>query len=227
MRDLYLQEELLLLALRDREGTNALNLLHMALGAGLMAELMLQDRIEVRGEKRKARVHHKPGKPLGDPILDDCLSRIANAKRLARPTVQLSRFTQMSKLKHRVAAGLCRLGVLREDEKKVLLLFTRKIYPEVNPKPERALIARLESAIFNRSAEIDVRTRALLSIAHSVRLLPLIFDKKQIKEQKKHIEALVAQDPIGSWIKTLLEEAQAAAAAAGASTVIVTTSVIV
>ena len=75
-----------------------------------------------------------------------------------------SRIAGTSKLNHRIARELCNKGVLRADEDKVLLVFTRTVYPELNPVPERKLIERLEKAIFGQQREIDPRTVVLLSL---------------------------------------------------------------
>jgi hypothetical protein len=46
-----------------------------------------------------------------------------------------------------VAGGLGARGVLREEVDRVLWLFRRRIYPEVDPGPERELLQRLRRAV--------------------------------------------------------------------------------
>ena len=48
----------------------------------------------------------------------------------------VSRLTSIKHLKHIVAEELCRQGILRAEQAKVLLLFRRRVYPELDPRPE-------------------------------------------------------------------------------------------
>jgi len=141
---LFLHEEILLLALRDEEGTIASGTMYQyAIGADLLAELLLSKRIEVEQSGKRKLVNLVSPSPLGEPLIDQCLEKVSSAKRRAVLQTWVSRFAGVKNLKHRVAQQLYRRGILRADEDKVLLIFTRKIYPEVNPEPEKELIERL------------------------------------------------------------------------------------
>lgn len=91
------------------------------------------------------------------------------------------------------------------DEKTILLLFTQRIYPEINPEPEREIINRLHSTIFTDTDDIDARTIVLLSLAKSANILPVIFGKKEIKQRKKRIEQIVNGDIAGKATKEAIE----------------------
>ena len=126
---LFLHEEIMLLALRDEEGTIVSGTMcPYALGGAIVAELLLHERVGVAPTDKKKRVNVIDPTPIGEPLLDECLERLSSAKRRAGLQSWVSRFASLKNLKHRVAEQLCRLGVLRADEDKVLLLFTRKIY---------------------------------------------------------------------------------------------------
>lgn len=212
---LFLHEELLLLALRDKEGTFASGeMCAYGLGGAILAELLLHERIGVAPEDRKKRVNVIDPTPIGEPLLDECLERLRSAKRRATLQSWVSRFAGLKKLKHRVAEQLCRLGVLRADEDKVLLLFTRKIYPEVDPEPERELIARLEKAIFTDNEALAPRTVVALSLAHSANLLKVVFDKKALKTRKERISRIVNGEITGKATREAIQAMQAAVAVA-------------
>jgi hypothetical protein len=229
---LFLQEEILLLALRDEEGTVAADhTFRFALGGAMLAELLLAKRIAIDEGKS---AHEESGvggwlsrvfsernlvdlvsdAPLGDPLLDECLERIATAKRRASIKTWVTRFSNVSKLQHRIAEGLCERRVLRADEGTILLIFKRKIYPELDPKPERALIERLRKAIFTEVREIDPRTVILLSLADSAKLLRVPFDRKKLRERRKRIERITDGDLMGKATKEAIQAAQAAMTAA-------------
>jgi hypothetical protein len=109
-----------------------------------------------------------------------------------------------------VAEQLAKRRILRIDEDKVLWIFTRKIYPEVDPQPERELIERLRQAIFGDGAEIDPRTVVLLSLANSADLLKLAFDKKQLKSRKARIEQVVNGELTGKAANEAIQAMHAA-----------------
>ena len=135
-RSLFLHEEIMLLALHDDKGTVSSGNYPYAIGGAVLADLLLSGRLRV-DEKGKKIVGLRSDRPLGDPVVDECLAKVAEAKRRATVETWVSRFAGLRDLKHQVAQGLCKHGILRADEDKVMWIFTRKIYPEVDPRPER------------------------------------------------------------------------------------------
>ena len=208
---LFLHEEILLLALRDEEGTIASGTMYQyAIGAALLAELLLSKRIEVEQSGKRKLVNPIVSTPLGYPLIDECLEKIFVAKRRAVLQTWVSRFAGIKNLKNRVAQQLCRRGVLRADEDKVLLFFTRKIYPEINPEPERELIARLRYAVLTDTDDIEPRTVVLLSLASSTGLLKMAFNKKELKERKVRIKQIVNGEITGKAATEAIQAMQAA-----------------
>lgn len=208
---LFLHEEIMLLALRDEEGTIASGALYQyAIGAALLAELLLSKRIEVEQSGKRKLVNLVSPSPLGEPLIDECLEKVRSAKRRAVLQTWVSRFAGVKNLKHCVAQQLCRRGILRADEDKVLLVFTRKIYPEVNPEPENKLIERLKHAIFTDTRDIDPRTVVLLSLANSTGILKVVFDKKKLKGRKARIKQIVDGEITGKAATEAIQAMQAA-----------------
>ncbi|MFQ5655677.1 MAG: GPP34 family phosphoprotein [Planctomycetota bacterium] len=209
---LRLHEEVLLLALRDEEGTIAAGTLYQyAIGGAILAELLLERRVAVDGRKKNRKlVDGIDPTPLGAPILDECLQRISTARRRASLQTWVSRFASIKDLKHRVAGRLCERGILHEEEGKILLFFTRRIYPESDPRPERELIERLRRAIFTDSGDVDPRTGVLLSLANSASLLRVVFDRKELKGRKERIERIVNGELVGRATKEAIEAIHAA-----------------
>ena len=223
---LFLHEEILLLALRDKEGTIASGTMYQyAIGAALLAELLLSKRIEVEQSGRRKLVNSIISTPLGDPLIDECLEKIINAKRRAVLQTWVSRFAGIKNLKNRVAQQLCRRGILKADEDKVLLIFTRKIYPEVNPEPEKELIERLRYAVLTDADDIDPRTIVLLSLANSTGLLKMSFNKKELKERKVRIKQIVNGEITGKAATEAIQAMQTAVMVACIIPALITTSV--
>jgi len=208
---LYLYEEIMLLALRDREGTIFSGTMYnFAIGGAVLAELLMAKRIDVEVVKKRKYARILSPSPLGDPLVDGCLAMLGGAKRRDKLQTWVLKFANTKNLKHRVAEQLAKRRILRIDEDKVLGIFTRKIYPEVDPQPERELIDRLRQAIFGDGAEIDPRTVVLLSLANSADLLKLVFEKKQLKSRKARIEQVVNGELTGKATNEAIQAMQAA-----------------
>lgn len=225
-RRLRLHQELMLLALEDREGTTRLGSNYAyGIGGAILAELLLDGRIRIEERRRKKFVGLIDDAPLGAPVLDTCLGRIAAAKRRATLQTWVSRFSSIG-LKHQVARELCRLGVLRADESKVLFIFKKTVYPELDPAPERELIERLRRAIFTDAEDLDPRTVILVSLARSSDLLRNVFPKKDLKARKRRIERVVNGEVLGRATREAIEAAQAAVVVAAIIPAVVTTTAV-
>jgi hypothetical protein len=211
---LYLHEEIMLLALHDNKGTAALGSMHQyALAGAILAELLLAERVSVEQGNKKL-VNIASDEPFGEPLIDECFGRIITAKRRARAQTWVQRFAYTKKLHHRVAQGLCTRGILRVDEDTVLLFFHRNVYPEIDPKPERMLIQRLEEAIFGDDDCLDPRTSVLVSLADSAHLLTIPFNKKDLRSRKKRIQQISNGHMMGEATKSAVQAAEAAMLAA-------------
>ncbi len=222
---LYLYEEVLLLALRDRKGTIASGTMYQyAIGGAILAELLLSSRVEIEQVRKKKFLKLTDSTTLGDPLIDECLEKVKNAKRRAVLQTWVSRFAGVRQLKHRAARQLCRRGILRMEEDEILLIFKRKLYPEVNPVPEQQIIRRLETAIFTENADIDPKTVVLLSLAKSAELLKVVFDKKRLKSRKARIEQIANGEVTGKAAREAIQAMQAAVMVAVVMPMMITTT---
>ena len=211
---LDLHHELLLLTLKDEEGVPEFgsNYLYGMSGA-MLAELLLRERIEIEEDRKRKFLKLRDPSPVGDPALDAALLKMAAAKRRATLQTWVMRLGTQT-LKHVVAGELCRRNVLRADEDKVLLIFTRKIYPELDPRPEREIVQRLRNAIYREGSEVDPRTAILVSIANSSNVLKNVFPKDELKARKENIERIVRGEATGAATLQAVQAAQTAAAMA-------------
>lgn len=213
--DLYLHEQILLLALRDEKGTieSRAGWYSLALGGALFSELLLAGRIAVAGGK-KSLVDLKGRAALHEAVLDECLDLLANAKRRRSATRWVQKFAGLKRLRHRVAEGLCRRGILKDAEDRILLLFTRKAYPTVDPGPERRLVAEMRDAVFGDAEAVDPRTSILVALAHATGLLRVHFERKELKARQERLERLANGDLASAATRAAVQAAQVAAMAA-------------
>ncbi len=216
---LHLYEEVMLLALKDREGKPELGSMYQyAIGGALLAELLAAGRVRLEGDKPRVLVIDST--PLGDTLLDKCLERIRTVKNPKKADDWVAAFASLKNLKHKAVAGLCARGILRQEEKKVLLFFTSKLYPQVDPCPEREVVERLRAAIFTRGASVEPRTVLLVALAGASDLLNMVFERKDLKAAGEEIERLVDSSPIGLATRKAVEAAQAAAISVATSAAI-------
>lgn len=210
-KKLHLYEEILLLGLRDKVGSVHFGInLQLALAGAIVAELLLDKNIIIQHEKKKKFVKLTNNRYSKDQVLDSGLEKLRNAKRRGQLQAWVSRLANVSGLKQKAAESLCQKGVLKMEESKVLLIFKRKLYPEINPKPEKELIAAMSDAILSDSNDIDPHTLVLISICESTGMLKHLFEKKMLKERKSRIKEIMNGNLVGKATKEAVEALQAA-----------------
>ncbi len=222
--DLRLHQELLLIALRDDTGTpeSRAGMVDIALGGAILSELVIEGCVSI-AEGKKPLVDLVAAKPLDDAVLDECVDLVAAAKRRRRAADWVSRFARLGRLRPRVAEGLCRRGILEDSEARVLLLFKRKAFPEIDPEPERRLVGRLREAL-ESDGDLDPRTGMLLALAHATGMLRVHFDKATLKRRQQRLERIAEGDAIAGAAREAVRAAQAAVVAATTAAMIATTT---
>lgn len=193
LKHLLLHQEIMLLSLRDQEGTFQNNMYLYAVAGAIVTELILQHRISV-GKSKSQLVEVLNNKSAGDDLLDEILEKIESSKKPKGLTDWISSLVLMPKLKHRVAAQLCEKKVLRNEQETVLWLFSRETYPEINPKYERAIKNRMANLMFGQTTDHDERTTMLVALSHHAGLLKVNFDKDRLKRNRERIKKVVAGD---------------------------------
>jgi hypothetical protein len=206
---LLLHEEILLLALRNQAGTVITGYVEHALAGALLSELLLEGRISI-GDGKKQLVEVRDTSSTGEEILDECLKMIQARSRRASLQTWVSRLAGVKELRHKVARRLCKQGILRADTDKVMLLFTRKIYPELNPEPEQRIVERLRAAVFTDDDQLDPRTVVLISLANGADLLGPNLGRKEVKRRKKRIEQIINGEMMGKATREVIEACQTA-----------------
>lgn len=187
--DLRLHEKILLLALKDDKGTPAGSMYTYAMAGAILSELLLEGRVRAVPRRRgRPLLEVADSAMVGDPVLDDALRRIREARRRATLATWVSRLARRGMVLS-AAERLTRRGVLRMEQKRVMLLFSRTVYPELDPAPERRLIERIRAAVME-DGPVDERTAAAVALAQAAGLLRPLFDRKTLKARKSRLAAM-------------------------------------
>ncbi len=221
---LHLQEEILLLGLRDDAGTpESWGQCQMAIGGLILAELLLHERIRV-AEGRKKLVEVIDRTPIGHALLDDTLAKMAEAKRPASAATWVAKLGN-ARQRTCIAERLCEMGILRAEERKILGIFPRTVYPETNPEPERALRARIRQAVEGDHDDVDARTAVLIAVAYRSNVLRAVLGKTLLKARRQRLTQIAEGELAGRATQEAIEAAQIALAlAASVSTATIVTS---
>ena len=209
-RPLPLYEEILLLALDDAAGTTSgAGFYPKAMGGAILAELAMTGAILISDDKHKKVPLGRRG-PSSDPILDECLTMIAEEKKSKKAAEWVMKFSSLKDLKNRVARQLVDKGILTEETDTVLRIFKRTIYPESDGGPEKELRERLKKALFTGTVNLEARTVVIIALAQAAGMLNKIFPKKKLKERKKRLEQLTSGQLAGKATKEAVQAVQAA-----------------
>ncbi|NXL84677.1 GLP3L protein, partial [Alectura lathami] len=188
---LTLVEEVLLLALQDKEGYPSFwnDCLSPGLRGGILIELALRGRIQlerVSATKKQQlldrKVLLKSAAPTGDVLLDETLRHIKAAETTETVQTWIDLLTgeswnpfklqyQLQNVRQRVAKSLVEKGILSTG-KQSFLLFDLTTHPLCNTAEKQRLLRRLRESNPRRA---DRRTLALLVLAHASDVLGEVF----------------------------------------------------
>jgi hypothetical protein len=216
-RPLSMPEELLLLSLRDRDGEFLNCWVDTTLGACLLGELLLGGQAVLERDRtgRAFATAASGADEPKDPLLRECFHKLSGARRRATVRRWVERFAATNRLRDRVAEELVSEGVVRCDDRKVLLFFHHTVYPEQDHAPEARLVARLKAAI-DSEGSTDSRTAAELAVADAGWMLKLVLEPAYLKARRARIDSIIARDEIARELHAAMKEVEASITEASA-----------
>ena len=130
---MQLYEELFLLALNDQKGevsSAVVTILGFGLSGAILSELVLAGKIGLDDEKHMVVLNSEL---IGDELLDEAFTRIAEASRPRKTSYWINRLSEsVKKLQRRVGMGLVEKGVLQLEEKRFLWVIPYEAFPQVD-----------------------------------------------------------------------------------------------
>jgi len=212
---LFLQHELMLLAIADREGTFSHGMFLYSIAGAMVSELLLRERIVAHDDKQEtvAVIDESPtGDVILDKLLQQMLQQIVESKKHHGLRHWVTKAAALPNLKHRIAHQLCNIGALKHDEKKVLWVFTQNVYPEIDGSWEDAVRNRMAKTVFDDGVTPDSETAILIALAKHSNLLSANFSKDKLRQHKTRINDLANGDLLASGAtKATIQAVQTAA----------------
>ncbi|MBT2541277.1 GPP34 family phosphoprotein [Streptomyces sp. ISL-44] len=211
-----LAEEIMLLSLDDESGaTRQRQAVGWAVAGGILLELVLAERVSVKGKYLELA----DDTPTGEELLDGRLRLIGTWLR-GRSKRRVTDWLTKDQAKA-VGAAVERLrarGIVVVEESKVLGVFPRRRYPEADGAAERALRERLAAAVLT-GAEPDERTAGLVALLHAAKLHRLAFPDLP----RGQVNPRMAEIAAGQWaaesVRAAIRDMQVAMAAVTVVTV--------
>jgi golgi phosphoprotein 3 len=186
---LCLHHQLALLILDDSKGTFTGSMYQYGLAGAIVSELMLQGFITVSDDKEKL-VSAAHSKPAGDPILDEVMGMISASTKPRNLTHWVAKAANLKDMPHRIAGQLCDLGIVAQAQGKVLWVFTRRIWPEIDGSYEDSVRQRMAEAMFNHKNNPDDRTAVLIACAKSTGVLGSNFASVELRQHDARIKEI-------------------------------------
>jgi len=190
--DLHIHQEVLLLALTDHDGNFSNGMIDYAIAGAMLSDLSLLGKIEFSNDKYKT-VRVVESGSTGNSQLDSVIEKINKNTRPKNLQHWVMKIVQTSGLKHLVAKSLCEMGILEETTAKVLFLFTKKVYPELDGSYEDVIRSRMSEVMFHPGVKSDPRTAVLIAFAYHCSLLKQNFAPVELKQHHDRIKKLATQ----------------------------------
>nr|WP_321453413.1 GPP34 family phosphoprotein [uncultured Carboxylicivirga sp.] len=224
--NLTLTEKLLLLALDDEKGVFNpwATGFEYALAGSILLELTMVGKIELTDKKIKTLSHSV----LQDDLLKPYSDMICQSDKIRKIDYWISKIAnKASDIKAVLTARLIKKRILREEEKKILWIFTSKRYPATNSRPENEVRRQLNAIVDNRATP-EMEDLMLISLVDVCNLNNEVYGKEKAKASKERIKKLVEQSKTNAMINSTVKEIHDAIMAAVVlmiATSVVTTSV--
>jgi Golgi phosphoprotein 3 (GPP34) len=223
MTDMTLAEELLLVALDDAKGDDTANWgsgIEAGLAGAILLELALAGCVHPEDGKLAAAECDVPGDPLAARAYE--FVRAEEKPRDAKHWVGRLK-KELNPMRGKVAERLVERGVLGEEKRKLLGLFSATAYPERDPGPERRLREDLAGVLVT-GRDPTAHEAMLVSLLHANDLVKRVVPKDDRKAARKRATEIAKGENVGAAVSRVVNDFDVATMTAVISATAVTTS---
>lgn len=207
--DLLLAERLLLVALDPRTGkvrSSPSSALPLALAGSLVMDLLLRGGAQLQPPARVV-----PVRPVGDPLLDQTLSRIGAGRRPRSMTHWVRALGDPRRL---LLRRLVERGVLAERPHRVLGLFPTRRHALIQPAALAETVAPLQTVLIGQSPTVTPGVAALASLISVTGLEARVVPPEYLRDARRRAKSIARGDLGSQAVSAVLRDAQAAMNAA-------------
>jgi hypothetical protein len=215
---LSLPEAMMLLTLHDETGKVELSSFWtgrvnypMAVAGAVLNELVLLDRVRIDDTGKTPMVEVSSSMPTGSAFIDEWLLEMSNAAKRCSAQHWVSVIAGTKDLRGRLARALADRDILEVDEERAWVFFSREVYPQLDPEPERELRERLRKAVLFDDDDLDARTCAILALGKATGFHTLLFSKDELKARAQRIDAIIEGRACADAVQAVVAQAVAAA----------------
>ncbi|MBD3884305.1 GPP34 family phosphoprotein [Phormidium tenue FACHB-886] len=219
----YLVQDLMLLALENEKGhvvSSAASALPYALTGALLMELVLQGKLD----SQRGKLVVVDSSSTGNDFFDACLNEMLTIQRPKDAQFWVGRLAnRFQDIKTAVLNNLVELGVLTQQEHRVLGIFPVQRYPLLDIRAKQSVVDRVCMAVLN-DAEPDARTAALISLIQACNLTHHLFLPEERREARQRIKAIAEGERMGKAVSDTVASVQAAINAGVTAAIIASTA---
>ncbi len=208
MDPLTLPEEILLLALRDGDGSFVdlpEHSLDYALAGAVVMELAMRRLIDSDAE----RVTVVDGSPVGDPILDPALGAIDRARESHDTQWWVETLSHEAEtIRGHALERLIDRGILKRDQQRLRWVFGKRRYPVVKDAQQREVKERV-LAIITTDEIPEPHDVVLIALADACAVFDAIIDPDTMLELRPRIAEIARMDLMAQSMRQALVTTQA------------------
>jgi hypothetical protein len=165
----------------------------IVIAASILMDLALHNRIDT---DMKNIIPDKL-EPMNDPILDVVIEELKEKGGPVPIKDMISELSLMGQFfRDEIGKSLLAKKVLKVENKKVMWMFSKKVYPVVNDQPVKEVSARIRDLVFSNEIP-DPRDIVILSIFKYADLLDVLFTEEELKDYEERINQIAKMDMIG------------------------------
>lgn len=198
-------EDFLLLATEPTTGKFLLSSMinDITLGGATLVDLIEADRVELTGEKSKARIVLVDNTPIGNPLLDRSIMML-QSKGPMRPQTAVGQLGKKSRVP--LYEALAARGFVRREPHKALGLFPNDRWPLIDTVRRDNLLQLIASSLLH-GMDATGETGPLIGLLAASNKLQIVVDKPELKAAKARAKVIAE----GDWASDAVRKAIQAA----------------
>ncbi|MBW4634721.1 MAG: GPP34 family phosphoprotein [Iphinoe sp. HA4291-MV1] len=219
----YLAQDLMLLALNNQTGKirfSASSALSYSLMGAVLLDLVLQGKLIIDHNSLIV----VDANTTGDDFFDQCLNEVLTAQRPRMVNFWVKHWgSKYSGFQKVVLQNLVELGVLTQQEQRVLWIFRVQRYFLTDASIQRAIIDRVRAAVLENIG-LHSRTAALMSLIQACQLTDSLFTPEERRKARPRIQAIANGELVGKAVSDTVAGVQAALSASMTAAIVASTA---